>query len=216
MTVDPQKAYCQPSEVLQSLLRIMEIRDASVFSQSINTAELSMQFGAEIGLAADEMQVLRFGALLHDIGMLAIPDFISFKPATLSPEEWIIIRQHPEYGVSIVEPLGLMADALPVIERHHECWNGSGYPHGKRGEEIPFLARIVTITSTYNALTTDKIYRPGHSKDQALAIMQAEAGKIFDPDIFTRFSTMVVGKTPPSWTMEALLGLEPEISDESK
>jgi putative nucleotidyltransferase with HDIG domain len=193
-------------EVVVTLARMMEIQDASLFTHGVGTAELCLKLGRFLNLSEADLDVLRFGALLHDIGMLAMPEFISFKPSSLSADEWILIRQHPEYGVSMLSQLSFLAEALPIIENHQECWDGSGYPAGKAGEEIPFMARMCSITSSYDAMTSDKIYRPGYSKADALAMMEEEAGKVYDPGLFESFKQMMVGGADKGWKVE-LFGL---------
>ncbi len=195
------------AEMVYSLVRIMEIRDASLFVHGVGTAEISLQFGKYLQLSERELTILRWGTLLHDIGMLAMPDFISFKPGTLSPDEWIVIRKHPEYGVAMLAELSFLADALPIIESHHECWDGSGYPAGKQGEEISFLARICAITNTFDAMTNEKIYRPSFTKTEALEKMGEDSGKVFDPGLFEKFQTMMTENTNPAWQIDDLFGL---------
>jgi putative nucleotidyltransferase with HDIG domain len=194
-------------EIISTLARMMEIRDASLFTHGLGTAELSLKLGRFLGLSIEEMDLLRYGGLLHDIGMLAMPEFISFKPGSLSADEWVLIRQHPEYGVSILSQLSFMTEALPIIENHHECWDGSGYPGGKSGEEIPFLARICTITSSFDAMTSDKVYRPGFSKADALAMMRADSGKVYDPVLLEAFTRMVAEGKDTDGGPEDLFGL---------
>jgi putative two-component system response regulator len=195
------------TEIICTLARMMEIRDASLFTHGLGTAEMCLKFGRYLGLSAAEMDLLRYGGLLPDIGMLAMPEFISFKPGSLSADEWVLIRQHPEYGVSMLSQLSFLTDTLPIIQSHQECWDGSGYPEGKAGEEIPFLARICAMISSFQAMISDKVYRPGWSKVDALARLQADAGKIYDPALLETFNRMVAEGKDNEGGAEDLFGL---------
>jgi putative nucleotidyltransferase with HDIG domain len=195
------------AEIVYTLARIMEVRDASLFTHGAGTAGISLQFGNYLKLSEHDMTILRWGTLLHDIGMLAMPDFISFKPSTLSTDEWMVVHQHPEFGVAMLSELAFLAEALPIIEFHHERWDGGGYPRGLKGEEIPYLARICAITNIFDAMTSDKIYRPGFNRNEALEKMRAESGKVFDPVLLDQFTTMMVNQKDMTWQIEDLFGL---------
>jgi len=134
-----------------------------------------VQLGEKLGLSEDDLQELRLGCLLHDIGKLAVPDHILLKPARLNAEETEIVRQHPVTGERICAPLKCLRPILPLIRHHHERMDGSGYPDGLYGEEIPLKARILQVADVYDALTNDRPYREALSSEEALEILRQEA-----------------------------------------
>jgi putative two-component system response regulator len=141
--------------------------------------------GKELALEEADLLILKRGGVLHDIGKIAIDDAILLKPGPLTPEEFEIIKTHPEIGENICRPLNTLQPVLPVIRHHQERYNGSGYPDGLQGEQIPLHARIIGIVDCYDALTTDRTYRKALSKEKALEIMvrETEAG-LWDPNLF--------------------------------
>lgn len=134
-----------------------------------------MQLGERLGLSEDDLYELRLGCLLHYIGKLAVPDHILLKPARLNAEETEIVRQHPVTGEKICAPLKCLRPILPLIRHHHERIDGSGYPDGLSGEEIPLKARILQVADVYDALTSDRPYREALSSEEALKILRQEA-----------------------------------------
>ncbi len=128
------------------------------------------------------------GGFLHDIGKIGIPDSILFKPGKLTAEEWVTMRTHPARGEDICRHLISIQPVLPIIRSHHERWDGSGYPDGLVGEQIPLLARILQIADIYDALTSPRPYKPAYKPEQALAIIEAETEKGWrDPEVVSRF-----------------------------
>jgi putative two-component system response regulator len=134
-----------------------------------------VQFGGYLQLSADELDVLQRGSLLHDIGKVSVPDHILLKPDRLTPEETEIMREHPVVGEKICAPLKSFRYVLPLIRHHHERADGSGYPDGLRGDEIPLTAQILQMADIYDALTTDRPYRKAMPIGDALTIMKREA-----------------------------------------
>ena len=150
-----------------------------------------MQLGESLGLSADDLQELRLGCLLHDIGKVAVPDKILLKPARLNPEETQIVRQHPVTGEKICAALNCLGPILPLIRHHHEGMDGSGYPDRLYGEEIPLKARILQVADVYDALTSDRPYRKALSSEEALGILhQEEMCGWLDASLVWRFSRM--------------------------
>jgi HD-GYP domain-containing protein (c-di-GMP phosphodiesterase class II) len=139
---------------------------------------------------------LRRGVLLHDIGKMAIPDSILHKPGQLDEEEWTIMRQHPEYARTYLEKVAFLGPALDVPYSHHEHWDGSGYPKGLAGEQIPLSARIFAVVDAWDALTSDRPYRKAWSREKTLAYIQSEAGKHFDVRIVTAFAEIIYAQFP--------------------
>ena len=143
----------------------------------------SLAVGKEMGLGPSELEALRAGALLHDIGKLAVPDHILTKPGKLTPQEFAKMKVHPLVGAEIVEQMQFPYPVAPIVREHHEKWNGSGYPFGLKGEEISLGARILTTVDCLDALLSDREYRKGIPVDEAMEYIAAESGKSFDPNV---------------------------------
>ena len=161
--------------VILSLAHSIEARHSCADGHSDRLAEHAVQLGESLGLSADDLQELRLGCLLHDIGKVAVPDKILLKPARLNSEETEIVRQHPVTGEKICAPLECLRSILPLIRHHHERIDGSGYPDRLYGEEIPLKARILQVADVYDALTSDRPYRKALSSEEALGILHQEA-----------------------------------------
>jgi HD-GYP domain-containing protein (c-di-GMP phosphodiesterase class II) len=139
--------------------------------------------GQELGLNDHQLKALERGALLHDIGKIGISDTILHKPGKLTEDEWRIMRIHPDIGARIVEGIPFLQDTLPVIRYHHERWNGSGYPVGLQGNDIPIQARIFAVADVFDALTSNRTYRKKSSPEEAIGYIKEQAGILFDPAI---------------------------------
>ncbi len=144
-----------------------------------------------------DRQAVEIGALLHDIGKLAVPEHILSKPGPLTPDERKKMQMHAQIGAQIVGAVPFPCPVAPLVHSHHERWDGSGYPSGLRGEQIPIGARILSVVDCFDALTTERPYRPAVSKDGAIRILEAEAGRAFDPKIVARFIELLPVLTPP-------------------
>jgi putative nucleotidyltransferase with HDIG domain len=129
----------------------------------------------------------RMGALLHDVGKLVVPSEVLNKPGMLTPEERRLMEHHPVAGVELVAGIDFPWDIRPMIRHHHEWWNGSGYPDKLAGADIPLAARILCIADVYDALTTDRPYRPAYTHERAIEIMEADAGRLFDPSLWALY-----------------------------
>jgi putative two-component system response regulator len=164
----------QAKSVVLSLARSIEAKDSLHGGHSDRIAAYALQLGEAIGLQEQELQEMRIACLLHDIGKVAVPDSILLKPGPLDTEEMRIVRQHPVIGERICAPLKSLRGILPVIRHHHERMDGSGYPDGLFGEQIPMKARILQIADVYDALTTDRPYRTALSSEEALQILGHE------------------------------------------
>lgn len=135
----------------------------------------------------EDLDDLRRGAILHDVGKIAIPDRILLKPGPLTEEEWAVMKLHPVYAYEWLSGIPFLKKALEVPYAHHERWDGSGYPRGLKGLEIPLSARIFAVADVYDALTSDRPYRKAWPKEKALAYIREEAGKQFDPEVVEAF-----------------------------
>jgi HD-GYP domain-containing protein (c-di-GMP phosphodiesterase class II) len=144
----------------------------------------------ESGLSGRQLKALERGALLHDIGKIGISDTILHKPGRLTDDEWKIMRIHPDIGARIVEGIPFLQESLPVIRYHHERWDGSGYPLGLHGKEIPIQARIFAVADVYDALTSKRSYRQKSSSEEALQYLREHSNVLFDPDIVEALSRL--------------------------
>src|ERR1700691_3485122 len=178
--------------VLFTLARSIEGKDPYTHGHCERLAEYSASLGEHLQLPEDQVTALRRAGVVHDIGKIAIPDAIILKPARLSPEEWKLMQEHPVIGERICAPLKSFRTVLPVIRHHHEKFDGSGYPDGLAGENIPITARVLQIVDVYDALTTVRPYKPAFSITDALQTMKGEvAREWWDRDIFDHFERLV-------------------------
>lgn len=179
-------------EVLFALARAIEAKDSYTQGHVERVSRLAVQLGEHMGLSDEDKDSLRKGGILHDIGKIGVPDRILNKAGTLTSEERHIIRMHPGQGAKICEKLKSIRGAVPIIKHHHERMDGSGYPDHLAGNDIPVLARIMTVVDIYDALTTTRSYRKRLPKEVALNIMWEEAGKgWWDKDILAEFVKLV-------------------------
>jgi len=178
--------------VLCTLGRSVESRDPYTEGHCERLAESASELGRFLGLGEEEQLALRRGGFLHDLGKIAIPDEVLKKQGLLSPDEWHLMHQHPLIGENICKPLRSLHMVLPIIRHHHEHWNGTGYPDHLTGEEIPLLARILQVVDVYDALRTERPYKPAHTHQQALETMRAEAESgLWDGNIVGEFFSML-------------------------
>lgn len=183
--------------VVAALANAVEAKDAPTERHCERLALLAARLGARLGLAAADLDAVTYGALLHDVGKIGVPDHVLGKPGPLSDAEWDLVRRHPEIGERICTPLQSFAAFGPIIRRHHERWDGTGYPDRLRGEAIPLGARIVGIVDAFDAMTHDRPYRPALTTAQALEEVQRQAGRQFDPDLARLFAdTIPVADAP--------------------
>ena len=171
--------------------KVLEYRDRETEGHSRRLVELSTRLAQALGVSAEGIIHLRRGALLHDIGKLAIPDAILLKPGALTDDERKILRQHPVYAKQMLSHVAFLQPSIEVAYSHHERWDGLGYPEGLKGEEIPLSARIFTVADQWDALTSDRPYRKAWGREDAIAYIQENAGKIYDPQIVHVFLTII-------------------------
>jgi putative nucleotidyltransferase with HDIG domain len=168
---------------LTSLMSALDARDRETEGHSVRVSRLACLLGEELGLNGQQLKALERGALLHDIGKIGISDTILHKSGRLTPDEWKIMRVHPDIGARIVEGIPFLQETLPVIRYHHERWDGSGYPVGLAKRDIPTQARIFAVVDVFDALTSTRSYREKSSADEALQYLQDQANLLFDPEI---------------------------------
>jgi response regulator RpfG family c-di-GMP phosphodiesterase len=172
---------------LKALAHALETRDAETHGHSERVVTFSLRLGHELGLDPEQLRSLEFGSLLHDIGKIGVPDAILRKPAKLTEEEWIKMREHPRHGQAILRGIEFLEGAARVVGQHHEKWDGSGYPLGLRGEEIDLNARIFAVADAFDAMTSDRVYRQGKPYEAAATELELFAGKQFDPQVVAAF-----------------------------
>ena len=170
-----------------ALANAVDIRDTYTHDHSQRIAVLALKTGKELGFNTKELEVLRWSSLLHDIGKIGVPDNILLKPGRLTPEEYEIIKKHPQLGASIIAPVKKLRDVAPVVRAHQEHYDGSGYPAGLKGEDIPLAARVLTVVDSYVAMTDDRVYRKAFSHEHAIGELQKLAGAQFDPVVVEAF-----------------------------
>ncbi|MDQ5843889.1 MAG: response regulator [Acidobacteriota bacterium] len=172
---------------LKALTAALETRDLETHGHSERVVTYSLRLGREFGLDRKRMKSLEFGSLLHDIGKIGVPDLILRKPAKLTEEEWVLMREHPLHGQQILRGIEFLEGAARVVAQHHEKWDGSGYPLGLRDEEIDLCARIFSVADAFDAMTSDRVYRKGKPYEAAAQELDDWAGKQFDPKVVEAF-----------------------------
>jgi putative nucleotidyltransferase with HDIG domain len=174
-------------ETLRALAAAIDLRDSQTAGHSQRVCQYSLEIARVMGLSREQLMVVARGGYLHDIGKLGIPDAILLKPGSLTPEEWKVMQQHVQIGFDLLRGIPFLADAAEIILAHHERFDGSGYPRGLRGDEIPLGARIFAIADTLDAVTSDRPYRRASPFAEGLATVRRESGRQFAPDIVTIF-----------------------------
>jgi hypothetical protein len=182
--VELRQAY---DNTLEGWSRALEIRDKETEGHSQRVTRLTLRLARACGMHGEELDSIYRGALLHDIGKMAIPDAILSKKTSLDDEEWSVMRTHPKIASDMLSAIAFLQPALVVPAYHHERWNGEGYPNGLRGEEIPISARIFSVVDVWDALLSDRPYRKAWQKEQAIQYLKEQSGKQFDPTIVERF-----------------------------
>jgi putative two-component system response regulator len=174
--------------ILFALAQAVEQRDRHTAGHCERMAFIGVALGVMAGLEHASLVTLYRGGFLHDIGKVGIPDSILFKPGKLTAGEWVIMRTHTTRGVEICRHLRSLQPVLPLIRHHHERWDGSGYPDGLRGEQIPLLARVLQLADIYDALTSPRPYKPAYAPGEALRIMEQETERGWrDPELMGQF-----------------------------
>lgn len=171
--------------------RAMDLRDKETEGHTQRVTQLSEKLAKIAGIRQDELIQIRRGSLLHDIGKLGVPDSILLTPNKLTDEEWEVMRKHPQYAYEMILPIEYLRPALDIPYCHHEKWDGTGYPRGLKGEEIPLSARIFAIVDVWDALTSDRPYRAAWDKQKTLQYINEQSGKHFDPQIVELFNIMM-------------------------
>jgi putative nucleotidyltransferase with HDIG domain len=169
----------------------MDLRDKETEGHTLRVTRITMTLAAEMGIGGDQLLHIRRGALLHDIGKMGVPDRILLKPDNLSDDEMVIMRRHPKYAYDMLSPIDYLRPALDIPYCHHERWDGKGYPRGLKATQIPLAARLFAVVDVWDALTSDRPYRPAWSHIEAIDYIKELSGEHFDPDIVAKFLQIV-------------------------
>jgi len=178
----------ETEQILFGLSVAVEQRDCHTAGHCDRVSWTAVALGIAMGLAREDLLTLYRGGYLHDVGKVGIPDSILFKPGKLTADEWLVMQSHSTRGEEICRPMKSLAPVLPIIRHHHERWDGSGYPDGLRGDQIPLLARVLQTADIYDALTSPRPYKSAFPEENALQIMQAEMDRGWrDPTLIRLF-----------------------------
>jgi PAS domain S-box-containing protein len=178
-------------ETIEGWSRAMDLRDEETEGHSLRVIDLTLRMASLMDFKPDELLYIRRGALLHDIGKIGIPDSILLKPGPLTDEEWVIMRRHPQLAHDMLKPILYLGSAIDIPWCHHEKWDGTGYPRGLKGENIPLTARIFAVVDVWDALLSDRPYRKAWSTEKARTYIQEQAGMHFDPQVVDIFLKQV-------------------------
>jgi putative two-component system response regulator len=201
----------QAHAIVAALANAVEAKDLGLKDHCRHLAYRSARLAAYVGIRGEELEAVAYGALLHDIGKIGIAEHVLHKPGPLTTSEFAIMREHPEIGERICDPLRMSRDFTPIIRHHHERWDGKGYPDGLFGEAIPLGARIVALADAYDAIVRGRIYRAPRSHEEALDELLLHAGTQFDPELVPLFieeTERVVTGLPPSVDLPPAAQLE--------
>jgi len=174
-------------DVVAALVAALAAKDPITSAHTERCSWSAAKLAEELRLPEEERMVVRVAALLHDIGKLAVPDEVLFKPGPLTEEEWVQMRQHPSAALHVLGQIRSIAEATPAIVHHHEHFDGSGYPDGLAGEEIPVVSRILLVTDAFDAMTTDRPYRKAMPVEAAVEELERNCGNQFDPRVVEAF-----------------------------
>lgn len=172
---------------LEGWSKALELRDQGTEGHNQRVAAMTLRLAKSLEIKPEELINIRRGALLHDIGKMGIPDNILLKPGPLTCDEWEVMRKHPEYAYNLLSPITYLKPALDIPYCHHEKWDGTGYPRGLKGEQIPFSARMFAVVDVWDALLSDRPYRPAWNEDQVFSFIHEQSGKHFDPQMVEAF-----------------------------
>jgi PAS domain S-box-containing protein len=189
--IDLQEAY---DKTIEGWVVALDLRDRETEGHTQRVTEMTVKLARELGHSEEEIVHIRRGALLHDMGKMGIPDEILQKPGPLTDEEWVIMRRHPQYAYQMLSPISYLNQALIIPYYHHERWDGSGYPHGLKGDQIPLFARLFSVVDVWDALSSDRPYRKRIPPKEVTEYLEKESGRLFDPYIVEKFLPLITTK----------------------
>ena len=178
--------------VIGALIGALEAKEAHLSGHAATTMHYSVEVGRKLGLGNDEIAAIKLGALFHDVGKIGVPEQLLSKPAELTEAEWVEMRAHPTIGASLLGNVPMLDRIRPVVLAHHENFDGTGYPHGLKGSEIPLAAQIISVADAYDAMTSERPYRVALRSKPALRELRANAGTQFNPVVVEAFIQVVI------------------------
>ena len=176
---------------IEGLSHALDLRDHETEGHSQRVTGVTVKLAQALHISDEEIVHIRRGALLHDIGKIGVPDSILHKPDSLTPEEWVVMRKHPQFAYDMLFRIEYLRPSLEIPYNHHEKWDGSGYPRGLKGNDIPLSARLFAIADVWDALTSDRPYRPAWSQEEARTYIHEQTGKHFDPQVVELFFNVI-------------------------
>jgi HD-GYP domain-containing protein (c-di-GMP phosphodiesterase class II) len=179
-----EQSYLQ---TVLALANAVDAKDTYTADHAQRLAQMALAVGGQLGMSDHELEALRYGAILHDIGKIGVPDAVLQKPGKLDTTDWAAMRQHPVIGAGILAPVPQLAGAAQIVRHHHERYDGKGYPDGLAGEAIPLGARILTVVDSYSAITDKRVYKDARPAGEAVAELKRYAGTQFDPRVVEAF-----------------------------
>ena len=186
--IDLQEAY---DKTIEGWVLALDLRDRETEGHTQRVTEMTLKLARELGCTEEEIVHIRRGALLHDIGKMGVPDKLLQKPGPLTDEEWVEMRKHPDYAYQMLSKISYLHQALIIPYYHHERWDGSGYPHKLKGEDIPLFARLFSVVDVWDALSSDRPYRKRMPPKDVIEYLEKEAGRLFDPYIVEKFLELI-------------------------
>ncbi|MCX6068861.1 MAG: response regulator [Chloroflexi bacterium] len=178
------------TKTIEGWVHALDLRDKETEGHSQRVTQMTVEFARSLGVSQEKLEDIRIGALLHDVGKLGVPDAILLKPGKLTPEEWEVMHKHPEHAYKWLASIDFLLPALDIPYCHHEKWDGSGYPRGLSGEDIPLAARLFTIVDVWDACRSNRLYRAAMPESEVLEYLRAESGKHFDPSLVDTFISL--------------------------
>lgn len=180
-------------ETIEGWSRAMDLRDKETEGHTRRVTQMTLKLAEHFGIQGENLIHIQRGALLHDMGKLGVPDAILLKPSKLTEDEWKLMKQHPQMAYDMLYPIEYLRPALDIPYCHHEKWDGSGYPRGLKGEDIPLSARLFAIVDVWDALTSHRPYREAWTREKTLEYILEQSGKHFDPKVVEAFSKVALG-----------------------
>ncbi len=181
-------------KTIEGWVLALDLRDRETEGHTQRVTQMTVRLARELRFTEEEIIHIRRGALLHDMGKMGIPDEILQKPGPLTDEEWVVMRKHPQYAYQMLSPISYLNQALIIPYYHHERWDGSGYPHGLKGDQIPLFARLFAVVDVWDALSSDRPYRKRMPPKEVTEYLEKESGRLFDPDIVEKFLPLITTK----------------------
>ena len=185
-------------EALAGWAAALDLRDHSTAEHTQRVTDLTVALASLLGISGPDLVAMRRGATLHDIGKMGVPDSVLGKPGPLTDDEWVLMRRHPELALKFLAGLDDLQSVSEIPFAHHEKYDGTGYPRGLRGDDIPLGARIFAIVDAYDALTSDRPYREARSHEESMAILVADSGTHFDPTVVDAFVDLMRRQPAPA------------------